>query len=224
MLKWQSIEPAWRECFEQAWEAYCCGSIPIGSVVTDASGAIIARGRNRIGDPEAPKGQICSGPLAHAELNALLQLDRRSHHVRSCTLWTTLEPCPLCFGALYMSGVRTLRYAARDRYAGSTNLCGATGYLKRKSLTILGPETELELLQMVIKTDYLLRYAPGEMTEMLLAAYVLDCPDGVALGRRWFADGILPQERQKGTPIGVIAERIWARVDKEERAKWETMT
>ncbi len=208
-MRWESVETAWRACYEEAWEAHGHGSVPIGAVVTDASGEIIARGRNRIGDTEAPQGQVCSGQLAHAEMNALLQLDRRIHHVHSCTLWTTMEPCPLCFGALYMSGVRNLRYATRDRYAGSTNLYGATEYLKRKSLTIRGPEPELELLQMVIKADYLLRYAPGEGTERLLKVYALDFPEGIALGRRWFDESILPQERERGTPIGVIADRVW---------------
>ena len=62
---------------------------------------------------------------------------------------------------------------------------------------------------MVIKTDYLLRHAPGEGTERLLKMYALDCPEGIALGRRWFAESVLPQERERGTPIGVIADRVW---------------
>ena len=72
----------------------------------------------------------------------LLALDSRTHGkelAATYTLYATLEPCPLCFSALYMSDVRKLVFAAADRYGGSTNLLGATPYLSRKPIEISGP-------------------------------------------------------------------------------------
>ncbi len=68
------LEGAWRESFELAWEAFRVGTIPVGAVVADASGEIVARGRNRIFEEEAPPGQLAGTYLAHAELNALAGL------------------------------------------------------------------------------------------------------------------------------------------------------
>ena len=45
---------------------------------------------------------------------------------QACIVYTTTEPCPLCMGALYMSGVRGLRFTSRDPWAGSANLLGTT--------------------------------------------------------------------------------------------------
>ena len=90
---------------------------------------------------------VCDNTLAHAELNALLALkaDRQTRHAAS--LYTTTEPCPLCLGAFYMSGVRTLHYAAREPFAGSTNLLGTTPYLSRKPIKVYGPaDPDLEAL------------------------------------------------------------------------------
>ena len=69
-----ALEGAWRECFELAWEAFRAGTIPVGAVVADPSGTIVARGRNRIFDHTAPPGQLAGTYIAHAELNALAAL------------------------------------------------------------------------------------------------------------------------------------------------------
>lgn len=124
--------------------------MPIGAVVVDMGGKILSRGRNHRKDEEADKGEICGNHLAHAELNALLKIASLSKTVlHKSTLYTTLQPCPLCFGAFYMSGVRELRYAARDAYAGSDDLLGKTPYLSVKPIHVIPPQDE-ELEQMII--------------------------------------------------------------------------
>jgi len=131
-LKWSELPAPWQICWEQAWEACRRGSLPIGAAITDARGEIVASGRNHINDGEPGPGQRVTGSqLAHAELNALLNipvgLDPYTMMIHSL-----IEPCPLCMGAIYMSGVRSLEYAGADPYAGSTNLLRKTWYLARK--------------------------------------------------------------------------------------------
>src|SRR5512146_1903624 len=104
MEAWRGLEPAWRAAGELAWEAFGAGTIPVGAVVTDADGTVVARGRNRIFATSAPEGQIFGTRVAHAEINALVQLgtDRRYFEA---TLWTTLEPCAQCIGASWLSTI-----------------------------------------------------------------------------------------------------------------------
>src|SRR5687767_4841026 len=116
---WAALAPPLQAAVEEAWSAYCAGSLPHGAAVADAQGRVLARGRNRVYERQAGGGSTSTlvlhgHPLAHAEVNALVALDYTSVDVRSCVLYATTEPCPLCTGALLMSGVGELRYGARD--------------------------------------------------------------------------------------------------------------
>jgi tRNA(adenine34) deaminase len=92
-----SLDSPWREVLILGWEAYEAGSIPVGAVVVDDGGAILARGRNRIfEDPR--EGRLAGSRLAHAEINALAQL-RAPATYEGATLYSLLEPCHLCLGA-----------------------------------------------------------------------------------------------------------------------------
>lgn len=159
-MMWETFSPPWQAALEMAWEAYCAGTIPIGASIADCDGRVVARGRNRILDDSAPSRQVWGDMLAHAELNALLdlKLDQESRH--SAELYTTMEPCPLCMGAFYMSSVRTLHFAARDPYAGSTNLLGTTPYLSHKPIKVMppfDPALEVVLIAMLMEMDIILR-------------------------------------------------------------------
>lgn len=136
---WDTLDLPWQAALEMAWEAFCAGTVPIGAVIADANGNIYARGRNRITDISAPTNQVCGNELAHAEINALLSLTLNREECKRVALYTTMEPCPLCMGALYMSDVKTVHFAARDPWAGSTNLLGTTPYLSRKPFRAFPP-------------------------------------------------------------------------------------
>ena len=136
---WENLSLPWQAALEMAWEAYCAGTVPIGAVIADEDGNIVTRGRNRIMDKSAPASQIFSNELAHAEINVLLSLTLNREECRRVALYTTMEPCPLCMGALYMSDVKTVHFAARDPWAGSTNLLGSTPYLSIKPFRAFPP-------------------------------------------------------------------------------------
>ena len=83
--------------------------------------------------------------LAHAEINAIVQLKRKEHpNIRAYTLYTTTEPCILCFGAIVMGNVRHCKYAARDRYAGAARYTEHSDYVKSKNIQIEGPHDILK--------------------------------------------------------------------------------
>src|SRR5574340_1457733 len=195
-LKWSDPQTPWQMCFEEAWAAYCSGSLPIGSAVFDRDNNLLARGRNHIFDDHVPAGQISMNQLAHAEMNALLQVGRRKHDVHSCSIYTSVEPCPLCMGAIYMSGVRTIYFGARDAYAGSTNLLGATSYLSRKEIRVGGPaspELETIFLGLLVTAELRRKELTGwELYEAVTDAWQAVCPAGVAFGHKLDAAKVLP--------------------------------
>src|SRR2546421_9973445 len=98
------------------WEAYTAGTIPVGAVVADEAGAIVARGRTRIFDESGARG-LGRSRLAHAEINALTELDS-GRTSTGYTLYTALEPCHLCLSAAIAVRVGRVRYAAADPYGG----------------------------------------------------------------------------------------------------------
>lgn len=101
------------EALALAAEAAAEGEIPVGSVVVDGEGKIIGRGRNRREERRSVTG--------HAEIEALeaAAAARGDWRMDDCSLFVTLEPCPMCAGAMIMSRLGTLVYGAREEQTGS---------------------------------------------------------------------------------------------------------
>lgn len=102
--------------FAQAQLAAQQGEIPIGAVVMDQAGQIIGRGYNR--------RELDQDATEHAEMIAIRQACHQLGLWRllGCTLFVTLEPCPMCAGACINARLETVAYAAFDPKAGA---CGS---------------------------------------------------------------------------------------------------
>jgi len=98
---------------EQARNAALRGEIPVGAVVTDASGAVIAVAGNRTEERQSP--------AAHAELLAMQDAAaaRGQKYLADCTLTVTLEPCAMCAGAIAAFRVKKLVFGAYDPKTGA---------------------------------------------------------------------------------------------------------
>lgn len=103
------------EALKLAKEASSEGEVPVGAVVT-RHGEIVGRGRNR--------RETSKNALSHAELEAIDEACRNLHGWRlwECTLYVTLEPCPMCTGAIINSRIERVVFGASDEKAGS---CGS---------------------------------------------------------------------------------------------------
>lgn len=104
-----------RMALELAAQAEGDGDVPVGCVIVK-DGQVIGRGRNR----REERGDA----TAHAEVEAIRDACARtgSWRLTDCTLYVTLEPCPMCAGAIINSRIHTLRYGTRDDKAGC---CGS---------------------------------------------------------------------------------------------------
>lgn len=212
---WDSLSPPWQATMELVWGAYCDDCIPIAAVITDADGVILARGRNRICSKRTtPQGFRSGNKLAHAEVEALNNLDHDSVNHHTCILYTSTEPCPMCLGTLYMSGLRTLHYASRDPYAGSVNLLGTTPYLSVKTIQIVGPTSpELENIIMALYVEKELYDLNGNAHgHVVLKAWSQVVPEGVALGKSLYQTGKLRQLKDVGIPVHEVIDALMYQV------------
>ena len=107
-------DEAWmREAIAEARRAEARGEVPVGAVVVH-EGAIIARGRN--------EREISQDPTTHAEMIAVREAARvlGSWRLIDTTLYVTLEPCPMCAGALVNARVPRVVWGCSDPKAGAT--------------------------------------------------------------------------------------------------------
>lgn len=178
--------------------------------MVNETGVITCRGRNRIHEETAPVKQVCSSRLAHAEINALLQIDSvDSNKIRDYILYTTTEPCVLCFGAIVMCGVRSVRYAASDPLAGGVNLNSSNNtFIKSRGIDIQKADKFLGEVQLVLRTDHVLRAMDEGRKERFLHMYSIDYPRAVKLGRRWFEEDRLIIAKKEHLTIDLIVNGI----------------
>ena len=103
-----------RAAIALAEEAAADGEIPVGAVVCDReTGEILGRGRNR-------READCS-PTAHAEILAIEEAAKKrgSWRLSGCNLYVTLEPCPMCSGAIINARIDRVIFGAYDEKAGA---------------------------------------------------------------------------------------------------------
>ncbi|MDP8925349.1 MAG: nucleoside deaminase [Actinomycetota bacterium] len=101
-----------RHALEEARKAAEIGEVPVG--------AVVARGEEILASAHNER-ETANDPSAHAELLALRRAAEKvgSWRLTGCTLYSTLEPCPMCAGALHAARISRLVYAAPDPKAGA---------------------------------------------------------------------------------------------------------
>lgn len=135
-LEHLDLEKFMREALAEADAAGQAGELPIGAVLV-LDGEVIARGRARHNEI---KSQI-----SHAELNALLDGgDKLWTDFRRAILFTSVEPCPMCLGAVVMADVPHIVYALHDENVKSKMTIEANPYVRRHIRSYVGGVLEAE--------------------------------------------------------------------------------
>ena len=101
-----------KEALRLAKKAAALGEVPVGAVIVH-NGKVIARGYNR--------REMDQNGLAHAELTAMLRACKKldSWRLEDCTLYVTLEPCPMCAGAIINTRIPRVVIGAKDPKGGA---------------------------------------------------------------------------------------------------------
>lgn len=204
---WARLPEHWRCAFRQAWDAYLAGTIPIGAVVVDPRGAIAAQARNRIFDPaDPPRRQIAGSWLAHAELNAIVQIDaERSRIAEGWAVYSTLEPCPLCAGAITVAfrGAITVGYACGDPIGGGIRTLTATDIGRRRQWHFERLDGPFAAFAEVLHAAYCFETRPDSLT----AAVYRQSPWQPLVDT---AIVVLVGGRDRAEPVEQVLAMIWS--------------
>jgi tRNA(adenine34) deaminase len=109
----ETLEAWMRAALDEARRAAEHGDVPVGCVIVGPEGTLLGRGENR--------REMDGDPTAHAEIIALREAARARGHWRldGCTAFATLEPCPMCAGALVNARISRVVFGATDPKAGA---------------------------------------------------------------------------------------------------------
>lgn len=207
---WNNLNKPWQRAFELAWESYKNDTIPIGAVIADSNGEIIVEGRNRIFDTKS-SNPLAGTYMAHAEMTAMMQLKVDEHpDVRSYVLYTTMEPCPMCFGTMLMMHIQDLRFAARDNFAGATSLKDKHEYIKNKTMNIVGGTKDIQAFQLILQTSFEYIREHSRLEEILDTWREVD-KKAIELGKQLFEEDYFTDAISKNKGIGIIYNEVITR-------------
>ena len=137
-----------KKALKEAEKAYNKGEVPVGAVIVK-EGKIISRGYNL--------KEIKKNTIKHAEIIAIEKASKKldSWRLENCDIYVTMEPCPMCMGAIINSRIRKIYYGISDLKAGA---CGSVidlttykfNHIPTYEKNVLGEESK-ELLQKFFK-------------------------------------------------------------------------
>ena len=101
---------------EEAENAFKNEEVPVGVIITDEHGRVITKSFNQ--------KEKKHNPCGHAEMLALIEAGKikKNWRLEKCTLYSTLEPCPMCLGAMVHARIETLLFGAYDPKGGAISL------------------------------------------------------------------------------------------------------
>jgi tRNA(adenine34) deaminase len=132
-----SHETFMREALAEAVVARDAGDYPIGAVLV-CDGRVVSRGRNAV--------MSARSQFEHAEIRALRSCDRELLYTRhdDCVIYTTVEPCVMCLGAVVMLDIRHLVFGMADPLRGGTDMHNNVPYVRAETPMYLGGVLEAE--------------------------------------------------------------------------------
>ena len=110
---WRQADAALVRCLELAHQSFLAGGLPVGSVIVARDSEKVSEGRNRAYDPAGGADRLQRTPIAHAEMNALADIDTGTD-LSGMTLWSSHRPCMMCAAACEFTGVGAVIFIAPD--------------------------------------------------------------------------------------------------------------
>lgn len=102
-----------KEALKEARKAFDLDEVPVGAIIVHKD-RIIGRAHNQI--------KLLKDPTAHAEMISITQASSylENERLKDCDMYVTIEPCPMCAGAMVLARIRTLYYATKDPKSGAS--------------------------------------------------------------------------------------------------------
>ena len=133
-------------------------------------------------------------------------------------MYTTCEPCYLCFGAMVINSIKHLKFAARDKVGGATRLNVSDEYIKSKNITVNGPYKEIEPIIIALQTCYELNWKmnnsktgqelQGKSLERFMSVWSRNRLEGTELGIQLFRESCLEELKRDGVQFKEVFQTI----------------
>jgi tRNA(Arg) A34 adenosine deaminase TadA len=213
---WAALEPPWRHALEQAWQSVCAGSLGIGAVVTGRGGDVVAVGRNRLMEQDPGDDHLAGTSLAHAEMNALAKVPWLTDRHDRLTLWTTLEPCLMCAGAIRLSRIAEVRYLVADPiFEGAQRARELNEFIASGWPEVIGPVGDpLAALGILFPAHLFAFWDDPSLrgTSSVNGAWAGTFPRITSLASDLASSGELVRAAQEGASLEDVIEAMWDRL------------
>ena len=201
---WKDLSPQWQIVLEEAWHAFSIGSIPIGAAIFDKNGLLLVKGHNTASEPA-----VMNPHTAHADLTVLQPLDCRSRiTVREVHLHSSMEPCPMCLGAVVMSNVKHLSCGSHDRWCGALHMIDTDPYMRSQRIQISDIPEDTEFFQIVLSSYYELKYIQRSGSTAVLDCFRISSSSAVAAAEKLFLSRTLDLYAQKKSQCKEVYDMI----------------
>ncbi len=204
-MRYQDLDAYWKRIFELEWVSLCEGSKAIAALIVSDEGEIISEGRNKIGEATIPNPRV-----SHAEVEVIRNLDISKYpDVKTYTLYTALEPCPMCMGTIVMGGIRNVVIGTKDAYGGAMELIEKSEYLKRKNINVVWMSQEYGDAQRGFQALKELLYNTNEeLLERMMADFSVYNKKGVLAAKELIAEGLFDDKQPNSYSVEKIFDKL----------------
>lgn len=203
---WRALPVPMQESIQLAWQSLRAGNLGIGAVITAHNGDILARGRNcLIGSTPGEQDALSGTSIAHAEMNALAEIPFAGTFEHGLTLYTTLQPCLQCLGAITLSAVRHVHVLAPDPLYRGLERIRDVIYFDRARWPRIDqqPVTRWAVLTLLLRTY------KGVTTRFGAAGWNEALPAVAALARSIKDSGQMAEIIRKQDCVTDVAQALW---------------
>ncbi len=204
-MRYQELDTYWKRIFELEWISLCEGSKAIAALIVSNEGEIISEGRNKIGEAIIPNPRV-----SHAEVEAIRNLDIKKYpFVKSYTLYTALEPCPMCMGTMVMGGIRKVVIGTKDARGGAMGLLEQSEYLKEKNISVVWMPQEYGDVQRGFQAlKELLYNTDEELLERMLTDFSVYNKKGVLAAKELIKNGLFTDKKPEEYSVEEIFDKL----------------
>lgn len=202
-MKFNELEKPWQEIFELGWQSFCEGNLPIGAIIVDDSGKTLSVGRNHY----VTSKRFPNCKVDHAETECIQLLDIEKYpDLSNYTMYTSMEPCPMCIGTIIMSNLKVVHVAAHDAWAGASDILLTNAYAQKKSVEVVFAEDFLANMQIALQGCVELRCNGAESS--VYKSFTDMYPLGASAAFRLYSEGIAESFVEECTPFPEVFDRI----------------
>jgi tRNA(Arg) A34 adenosine deaminase TadA len=202
------LDAPMRQAMELAWTAFSVGSLAIGAVITSGE-TTVSTGRNRLAESDPGDDVLAGTSMAHAELNALAKLRFGAFGEEPLVLWTTLQPCVQCLGAIRMSPVTHVHVLAPDPlFRGVERMRSLTPFIAHNWAPIVERQAdEWSVLSVVLQLHALIFW-----NSPALALWNDPLPQCTLLARRLLSNNTLMDLAASKASLDAAVAATWSQL------------